>query len=316
MDREKAGDLLRAHLREGESAKLEWSETRLAVASNRGLDRTTEATRVEIEVRCNGGGYGSAASAARRLGSLDVKRVFDRARHRTASGEEVEPDGTVGPLALSPEAVARLVAFVNRVAFTARAFERGESLLCRYRGVQVFDRGFEITDDATDASGMPFPFDQEGSVKRPVPLVERGVPRTPALDHLHAHLLGLDATAHATSVDDALAEHLFVGCGDLSPTEILEVAEGGVWASEIAHLECYEPDRLRVRVRLRGARRVEGGRLGRALPELAWETSLLEAFGRLRGVGREPVLVTVPGSLLGGVSAPAVVFESERLSAA
>ncbi len=172
--------------------------------------------------------------------------------------------------------------------------------------MQVFDRALNLRDDATDPAGLPFPFDLEGTPKRPVELIERGTPRTPALDQRQAAVLGLPPTAHAIAGADARAENLFLEPGDCSEDDLLGRADGGIRIGWLEPLECFEPTRLQVRALLRGVRRIRDGRLAEPLPDLVWETSLLRTFSSLLGVGREPARRLSRDGYFGGTSAPTI----------
>ena len=194
------------------------------------------------------------------------------------------------------------------MAFTAQAYQLGDSFLRDYLGQQVFDRSLDLIDDGLDPSGLPFPCDLEGTAKRPVALVESGVPRTPALDQLHAGLLGLPPTPHAFAGDDARAEHLFLRPGSANWEELQKLGNDGVWVGAIGHLECFDRRRLRIRALARGVRRIEKGRLGRPLPDLTWEGSLLSALGQVEAIGSDTQVVADPSGELGAITAPALLL--------
>src|SRR6185503_1105913 len=70
---ERAQARLRELTRDGEAARLSWSESALSVVTSRGFSRHLRATGVALEVRCGRhAGAGSAAAAARTLAALDA----------------------------------------------------------------------------------------------------------------------------------------------------------------------------------------------------------------------------------------------------
>lgn len=309
LRREPAAALLRGWLREGERAELEWREARLLVLSSRGLRRSAAVTTVALEVRCGRApGAGSAAGACRSLAGLAPELILARARHRHGAGEPEGEPAADRPLVLAPEAVAQLLDVVSRRSLTAESYRSGESFLREHLGVQVFDRAFGLRDDATDPSVLPFPFDLEGTPKRPIEVVSAGVPRTPALNQQEAALSGLAATPHATAGDDARFEHLALAAGDGPLAELLTAADGGTWVARLGRLECFDARRLQIRAVAGGARRIRDGILGPPLPDFTWEVSLLQALGKLLAVGAEAVTVADPSGILGGIRAPAVAL--------
>ena len=288
---------------------LEWTAAHITVFNTRGVRRQAAVTASGIEARIGRRpGGGRAASAARSLEGLGIASVFDRAKQRHASGPEA--DLTPGPLpvVLSAEATAGLCDILNRVAFSAISYYQGSSFLREHLDVQVFDRAINLRDDATDPAGLAFPFDLEGTAKRPVDLILKGAPKTPALDQRQAAQLGLEATAHAIGGNDARAMNLYLAPGELSEEELLRTADGGLWIGWLDQVECFEPSRVQIRAHARGVRRISEGKLAEGLPDLIWEDSLLRAFSNLLGVGSESVVRLSHDGIIGGISTPALAI--------
>ena len=313
LDGPSARRLLQPLARPAEAARLEWCSGAIAVLNSRGLRRTATASGVDVEIRHGRGvGSGWAAHAARRLADLEPERVFEQARAAAVEATPGSLPALPAPLWLSPAAVATLLRLLNRCAFTAHAYRDGTSFLREHLGVQVFDRKLTLVDDATDAAGMPFPFDLEGTAKRPVDIVTAGTPRTPALDQRHAAMLGLQPTGHASGGDDARAENLFLRPGASSDAELAAAAAGGLFGGCLEHPEVYDTKRVHFRVVVRGARRVEAQGLGAPLPDLVWEDSLLRVFSALAAVGVDTARLRGDDLLLGAVVTPAIVLGEVR----
>ncbi len=296
---------------ERETLRLQWTDARVVVYNSRKIRREASVTGVAFEAICGRGpGAGFAADAGRRLEALNLENVLERARLRHADGDVGEAPSEGVPLLLSPEAVISLIAMLNQESFSAKAYYDGTSFLREHLGIQVFDRALSICDDATDANGIPFPFDLEGTAKRPVPLIVDGAPKTPALDQRQAAVLGLPPTAHAIGGNDARAQNVFLVAGEATPDELLGAADGGLWIGSLDHLECREPHRVQFNARARGVRHIEGGQLGAPLPDLYWNDSLLRAFSSILDIGSEPSHRLTRDGYLGGFSAPALAIGS------
>lgn len=304
------GKHLRSLARDGEWSTLTFSESRVVVMSSTGVRRRSKVTEIDLAVRCGSGvGFGYATGAARSLEDFDFEEIFDRARWRRVQQRDLE--ATVNPRAsilLAPEAAAQFFSVLGRVALTAQSYQNGDSFLREHLGVQVFDRNLSIVDDGTDPEGLPFLFDLEGTAKRPVQLIWDGIPKTPALDQAHSGELGLPATPHAWSGDDARPEHLFVLPGQLSDDALIEASEGGLRVSILERLECFDARRVKIRAVARGVRHVRGGKLGPAAPDFVWETSLLQTLGQLGGLGKRRRRIADPSSLLGSICSPALLL--------
>jgi PmbA protein len=300
-----------------EVARLGWGEGHFAVVNSRGLRRTAEATAVWLEVSCvQKPGAGRAASVASTLAGLDGPGVFARARrnHAPEDGPAAAPPEGPVPVALAPEAAASLLDLLNRHALSSISFLDGVSFLRERLGQEVFHPAISLRDDPLAPAGAPFPFDLLGAARRPQDLIERGVFAGPARDERLAHNLaqtrgsGLPPTPNLVAPDEACAAHLSLQPGNEPDGELLRRADGGVWINELDPLEAFDPRTLRFRAVARGARRIERGALGAALPDLVWEGCLPALLGRVLGVGSDPVPVVLGDPLLGAVTSPLLAF--------
>ena len=293
------------------SSTLRWSETRLLVANNHGLRRAANSTELDLDVRTGSvAGCGRVSASARTFDTLNAPMVIARALRlcgRAASGgiqATVEPGI---PMVLAPEVAAQLLDLLNSFALAGRAYLDGTSLLTRHRGVQVFDRAVHVFDDGRRIPGVPFPFDLEGSPKVACDLIVDGSPSTPALNQQQGAEAGLTPTAQSVGGHDALFGNLFLAPGELAEEQLWTAADGGLFIGWIDPPECVEPTQLRFRTVARSIRRITGAGLGEPIADQIWESSLPSALGRLRGLGRDAVICSVPSTPLGAVSAPAVV---------
>lgn len=310
LDADRAHRLLTGWARSNETAILDWTVGRVVIANSRGVRRSVEVTALRLEARCGRRpGAGRAARAARTLAQLAPEEVLERARavNGPADVGEIDPE-SARPVVLSPEAAVELVDLLNRTELSARGYREGTSMLREHLGVQVFDRAINLTDDGTRSTGLPFPFDLEGSAKRPVKLIVDGTPKTPALDERQAALLGLPPTASAVAGSDALAENVFLEAGEHRLAELLEAAEGGVWIGWLDRAECYDPNRVSMLTRARGVRRIRGGALAESLPDLRWEESLLGLLAHPLQLANNSCCWTREDGLFGGVTAPSLAL--------
>ncbi len=307
-----ARELLAPRIAKTERARLEWSLTRVAVATSAGVERQARASAITHSVRsgldvADGAGAGRAAASARFLDDLDLNAVVERARRRAPTGGTGEVHDRTGPVLFSQEATCALVELLSEATLSSRAFEAEGSPLAGMLGEHVLSPDFDLVDDGLDPAGLPFPFDLLGRPKRRIAMIEGGVPRTPAVAEELSARLRLPPTPHAIGPEEAQPTNLFL-LPRAPEAELLAAAEGGVWIGSFHGLECFDPGRVAARGRVRGACRVRAGVLGEPLPELVWEDSLLRLFSQVRGLGGEPVRLA-SRHLLGGTSAPMVVVE-------
>ncbi|MEA2602673.1 MAG: PmbA protein [Acidobacteriota bacterium] len=301
----RAHDMLQRLAVKGETARIGWSEGRIAVASSRGLRRAADVTSGWIEVVCGRQpGAGRAAAASRSLAGLDPQGVFERARRRGGPPEVVRPPDGPAPLVLSQEATAALLELLNRQAFTSESFHSGVSFLRESLGQPVFHPAVNLRDDPTDPRGLPFPFDLLGAAARPLDLVTGGVAVTPAIDDRLSRALDRPPTSQRVAPDEAVAAHLFLLPGEAAEEELLRAASGGIWVAALDPLEAYDPQALRFRAVARGVRQIDGGTLGRALPDLVWEDDLRSVLSRVLAVGSDLVPIATGAGLFRATTAP------------
>ena len=308
LDVGSAGSLLKGWCGVDLTGRLDWSETRIAVFNSHGLRRSAATSELSLLAECNGGPWRSrAASSSRLLADLDAEAVCRRARCSPAAESGELPTGPV-PVLLSPEATIALLNVLNTFALAGRAYLDGTSFLVRHRNVQVFDRTLNLRDDGHRIPGLPFPFDLEGSPKRPLDLIVKGQPSTVALNQYQGAEAGMRPTAQAVGGQDALFGNLFLLPGETSRDDLLAAADGGIQIGWLDPPECFEPSQLRFRTTARCVRRITKGRPAVALPDFVWEESVLRALARLRAVGEETVVHSTATTPLGAISAPAVVL--------
>jgi predicted Zn-dependent protease len=313
LDGEAAHRLLREHVTRGESARLECCELALTVVTSRGLVRQVQATSVELEVRApRRPGAGSAAAAARTLARLAPAEVFARAWHRdageAAAVEGVEALGTPSAIVLAPEAAASLVAVLGRELLAAAAWTEGRGFPALHRGGRVMAAELTLTEDPTAADGLPLPWSRTGAAAEASALVRAGILVGPVADAVWAAQLGVPVTIPVWLGEAPRAEHLTLAAGGLDDAGLLAAAgDGALHVCELEGVEVWDRGTLAARLRLVGVRRVEGGALGTALPDLTWDVPLPLALSAVRGVGRDRVSREEPGAL-GGVTAPGLAL--------
>jgi PmbA protein len=301
----KARDLLQRQAGKGETARIGWSEGRIAVANSRGLRRAADVTSGWMEVICaRQPGAGRAAAASRTLAGLEPQKVFARARRRSGPPEVVRPPQGPAALVLSQEATAALLEVLNRQAFTSESFHSGVSFLRESLGQPVFHSAVNLLDDACDPRGLPFPFDLLGAACRPLELVTRGVAVNLAIDDRLSRALDLPPTAQRVAPDEAVPAHLFLLPGEPSEEALLGAADGGFWVAALEPLEAFDPHALRFRAVARGVRQIDGGALGRSLPDLIWEDDLKRVLSQVLAVGSELVPIATGAGLFRATTAP------------
>jgi predicted Zn-dependent protease len=92
--------------------------------------------------------------------------------------------------------------------------------------------------------------------------------------------------------------------GEASEEELLRAADGGVWVAALDPLEAFDPHALRFRAVARGVRQIDGGALGRSLPDLVWEDDIKRVLSQVLAVGSDLVPIATGAGLFRATTAP------------
>jgi PmbA protein len=228
------------------------------------------------------------------------------------------PTGAVTVI-LEPPALAEIFEWLNTIAFNGQSMIDGSSFMSGNLGKAFLGENVSILDDAGEPELLPFPFDMEGLPKRRVPLVERGVIRTPLVDRYAADRLGVEPTASAASLgseEHGIGLHLTMDGGRSSVEEMIAATERGIWITRFHYLNgLLDPKSAMMTGMTRdGTFLIEDGRLAGRLPNLRWTQSIVEAFRSIAELGRERRAVGAFWNPLGGTLLPAARIHGWRIT--
>lgn len=286
----------------------------VACGNTHGVRRFCDMTFADasvIALHANASGF--ATRCARANDAVDILALGDEATFKaTLLGDRVEEleQGRYDVI-LEPPAIAEVLEWMNMIAFTGSSFDDRSSFLTDRIGDQALGDNFTVADDAVDDSFLPFPFDMEGMPKRRVPLIERGVIRTPVVDKAYADRLGLAATANAWdlgSPDHGSAFHMAVEGGDATRDDLIRSTRRGIWVTRFNYVNgLLEPKTALMTGTTRdGTFLIRDGEVVARLPNLRWTQPMLEAFSNIDGLTRERRRVAAWYNPFGGTLAPAM----------
>lgn len=286
----------------------------VACANTHGVCRYATMSAAEATViAIRGGDSGYATSVARHFDDVDILALGEeatlKATLKAGVAEDIQPGAF--DVILEPPALSEVLEWMNMITFSGSAFDDGSSFFVNHLGEKLLGENFTLADDAIDDSFMPFPFDLEGLPKRRVPLIERGVIRTPVLDKAYADRLNLAPTAntwHLGSADHGVAFHLAMDGGDATREELIRSTKHGIWVTRFNYVNgLLEPRTAQMTGTTRdGTFLIRDGEVAARLPNLRWTESMVEAFGRIEGLTKERRRVGTWFNHFGGTLAPAV----------
>jgi PmbA protein len=334
LDPETGGAALAAVVEAASESGVEahgiWSagEVEYGVATSEGAeaDRTTDSFMKVVCIAPHGrSGFASAAAVAqsdldpRRLAVLAAgKAVVDGQPASLAPGEY--------PVVFAPQAVGTLLDLLGATAFNGLAHAEGRGALSGRLGEHVAAPAVNLADSPRFAAGLPRAFDAEGSIKRPLPLIQDGVAHGVAHDIRSAALEDTVTTGHALAPGgDAYGPHptnlVLAGGGAADEEELCRPVERGVYVTRLWYENVVRPKETLVTAVTRdGTFLIEDGRVSRPLGDLRLTESLLAMLGGVQALTSRQQLVS-DGEFYGrrfahGVVCPALRVRSARFTAA
>jgi len=256
---------------------------------------------------------GSARMTSVRMDPIEGRVLGERAGAKArgaADPTDLEPGRY--EVILEPHCVANLLQFLLLYGFNGRAVEEGRSFV--RLGERQLDESIDLRDDVTDPDQVGVPFDVEGTLRRRVEVVRRGVSTAILHTRRTAARAGAESTGHALEGAEqwgALPTNSVLATGDRAPEELLRSVERGLLVTDLWYTRVLDPRTLVVTGLTRnGVWLVEGGRIVRPVKNLRFTQSYLEAVGpgAVRGIGSDASLI--PGGFEGSYLVPSLHLAS------
>jgi predicted Zn-dependent protease len=239
---------------------------------------------------------GSSRASSAGIGAIDGRDIGERAAAKARSAADptdLEPGRY--EVILEPYCVANLVQFLFVYGFNGRAVEEGRSFV--KFGEKQLDEAIDLRDDVTDAGQVGIPFDVEGTPRRRVDVVRRGVTKAVLHTRRTAARAKVESTGHALEGAEqwgGLPTNSVLGSGDRSPEALIESVERGLLVTDLWYTRVLDPRTLVVTGLTRnGVWLIEKGRIVRPLKNLRFTQSYVEAVapGAVRGIGSDAALI-------------------------
>lgn len=270
------------------------SEWEMALANTEGLEAYQPVTGAEIGVVVTS----KEGMARTDAFSHDVSRIdFDALAKKAISRCALDRDKVELPpgeytVVLEPACLAEVMSWLSFIAFGSEAFLSGQSFLAGAIGERSMGENITIYDSAWEPEAQGIPFDFEGTPKRKVVLIERGVNRGVVFDRTSAAKAGAEPTGHAGppgSPWGAIPWNLCMAPGDSSLEEMISSCKRGILVSHFHYVNGYLDTKraLMTGMTRYGTFLIEDGQITRALANLRWTESMLRAFSNVVAISRE-----------------------------
>jgi PmbA protein len=273
---------------------FETAAAEVAVANTEGQFCYAPYTRTALTTVVAGGdgGAGTAEAAAGRVADIDPEAIGDRALQKARDSQnprDLEPD--TYEVVLEPLAVSTLVGFLAWVGFGGRTIQEGRSPFSGKAGQEVAARSIDIFDDALSPQTIGLPFDFEGTPKRRVPLIDKGMFRSGVHDRRSAKMAGVESTGHALpppNPEGAFPLNLFLGTGEASVEDMIGATDRGLLVTRFHYSNVVHPIETTITGMTRdGTWLIEGGRVKHPVKNLRFTQSILQALSNVEMISRE-----------------------------
>lgn len=271
-----------------------------ALANSLGVDAETKYTHATVEVTTladrDGEGTGFAV-----LNSHDVKGFNLEEMARSAAKDAAD---SVNPKTLPigdyeavfpPEAVTTFTGFIGMLGFSAKSYQEGYSFILDKIGSQVFDEKLTIVDDGRSLNTYnALPFDGEGTPKKKLSLLNKGVPENLCYDNYTAKKDGAESTGHALPKfvrgffyrGFPLPVNQVVAPGDASLDEMIEDTKKGVYITRLHYVNPIRRDKAVISGLTRDACwYIENGEIKYPIKVMRFTDAIPRVFGEIDAVG-------------------------------
>jgi predicted Zn-dependent protease len=262
---------------------------------------------------------GYAEAGGRSISAVDPTALGRRALAKVRAGADpIEVDPGVWPVVLEPAATGTLVQFLALLGFSGRDYEEGRAFTVGRLGEQALDPRITIVDDALSPDTIGYPFDYEGTPKQRVELVRAGVLGSLCHDRATGRRAGTGSTGHGLPAPNTFGpvplNPLMAAGEDGSLDDLVAGCERGLAVTRFHYTNIVRPRETTLTGMTRdGTFLVEDGRITRAVRNLRFDQSILDALATVDAVSTERGYASelfFGGSRCPGVRLPAFSFSS------
>lgn len=238
-------------------------------------------------------GEGYAEDCSVNVTSLNPEKLAEKALNKALQSENPQLiDPGEYTVLLEPLAVGGMLSLLNMIGFNGLACGEGRSYFSQKEGQKVLQKPLTIIDDPFDENTIPLVYDFEGTAKKSLTIIEKGVFNSPLYDTYLAHKEGQKSTGHALPPDfrsmGALAMNLKL-LSDNTHQDMFKDIDKGILITRFHYLGVIHPLRTIITGLTRdGTFLIEKGRITKPLKSLRFTQSIIEALNNVKKVGADP----------------------------
>jgi len=281
--------------------QLELTEDAVANTNGAAAYAPTTMAYLRALVLAETGGSGWAEDLGWTIGALDARGIAERAIQKAAlDHDRVQLEPGEYEAVFEELAVAEVLRFVSLTGLTGQTLHDGRSFMAKEVGGKVETRFgelvtgplFSLWEDALDPRTIATPFDVEGTPKKRVTLVEKGVARAVVHDRQSAKWFETTSTGHAADgrrySSGGHAGNLTMAGGDATREQLIASTKRGVLITRFHYTNTPDPKRATMTGTTRdGTFLIEDGQITRALANVRYRMSALDLFAGIDLLGKQ-----------------------------
>jgi predicted Zn-dependent protease len=269
-------------------------ESTILVANSEGVFAFDQGTKVDFNcviIRDNSTAHTSFIDSD--INNFNIDKITDELLETALKNvEQIEIDSGVYTVILSPEAVSEILNYTGYTAFNGKMIMEGKSFVCNNQGKKIFPQAINISDDPFDELTMPIPFDLVGYPREKIDLIKDGIIEDGVYDHLTALKYNRKCTGNTLSPEyasfGALPFNLVMKEGNNSVEEMISSTKKAIYISRFHYVNILNPMSIQLTGMTRdGTFLIEGGKLGRAIKNMRFNTSVVDMLKEVDMISKE-----------------------------
>lgn len=288
----------------------------IIIANTNGVYQRSLETALEYEVtvKCKAG-YGAASAYSRNM-ELDFDAVNASAVKKAEMSKnpaDIKPGKYT--VILEPQPANELLSFMGYYGFSGQAYTEKRSFVSENLGKKMFPDFITVTDNALDGKAASMPFDFEGWPKEKVDLIYKGVVKNIVTDRSVSKKTGFRYTGHSLPQPNSygpMAINVEMKEGSVSLEKMIENCGYGLLITQFHYTNCLKPKTIEMTGMTRnGTFLVKDGKISKAVKNLRFTQSAVEAFKNIESVGNKAELF---GGYFGKSACPALTVRDFNFS--
>jgi PmbA protein len=273
--------------------QLELTEDAVANTIGAAAYAPTSLAYLRALVLTDSGGSGWAEDLGSSLTALDAAGVADRAIKKAAlDRDRIQLEPGDYEAVFEELAIAEVLRFVSLTGLTGQTLHDGRSFMLGKIGESVTGPRLSLWEDALDPRTIATPFDVEGTPRRRVTLIEKGVARAVVHDRQSAKWFETTSTGHAADArrysSGGHAGNLTMAGGDATREQLIASVRRGVLITRFHYTNTPDPKRATMTGTTRdGTFLIEDGHITRALANVRYRMSALDLFAGIDLLGKQ-----------------------------